>query len=325
MKHLQRLLDWIDARERSLAPSAFVVGVIKKYGDDRAGSLAALVTFYGFLAVFPLLLLFITVVGIVVGPSSNAERHIVDSALSQFPVIGDQLRSNIRTLSRGEPFPVVISALGLLWGSFGVTNALQQASAQVWGVPRHREPNMAGRVLKGLELLGVVAVAVLFSSALAGASTIGAHYFGNHVPLLRAGVFVAALAVNMAAYLAALAILSPPDVHLRQLLPGTVLGGAGWTVLQALGGYLIGHELQRTSQIYGFFAIVLGLVLWLNLGAQLFLYAAEVNVVHVRRLWPRDLFGPDDGPAAADVSTASPESEPAASEAAPAPGRSGAG
>jgi hypothetical protein len=70
--------------------------------------------------------------------------------------------------------------------------------------------------------------------------------------------------------------------------------------LQAVGGYLVGHYLRHTSQVYGVFAIVLGLLFWLYLGAQLTLYAAEVNVVAARRLWPRSVLQP---PLAADQHT----------------------
>ena len=103
------------------------------------------------------------------------------------------------------------------------------------------------------------------------------------------GAGLAGLAINVGAYLAVFRALDDGGVPTRRLLPGALLGGGGWTVLQALGGYLIGHQLQRTSELYGFFAIVLGLLFWLNLGTHLYLFATELNVVRVRRLWPRCL------------------------------------
>jgi uncharacterized BrkB/YihY/UPF0761 family membrane protein len=185
-----------------------------------------------------------------------------------------------------------VSAIGLLWGCFGITNSLQHASAQIWGVPRHRLASFGRRLLRGIALLGILGTAVVLSSVLAGASTIGAAHFGGHLPVVRVGVFLAACVLNMAAYLLALLLLAPDDVAVRLLFGGTLLGGLGWTVLQAFGGYLLGHQLARSSQIYGFFAIVLGTIFWLNLGAQLFLYSSELNVVQARRLWPRSLFDP---------------------------------
>ena len=119
------------------------VAVLKKHGDDRGGSLSALVTFYGFLAVFPLLLLFVTIAGIVLRNNPEAEQRIVHSALAEFPVIGDKLASNISALHRATPLAFVVSFIGLLWGSLGVTNTLQQASATMWDVPRQKQPAWA--------------------------------------------------------------------------------------------------------------------------------------------------------------------------------------
>jgi YihY family inner membrane protein len=291
---VQRLVAWIDGRQRAFAPTAFLVGVVKKYGDDRAGTLSALMTFYGLLAVFPLLLLFVTVVGLFLG-NSHLETTLVNSALAQFPVIGSELKSNIHALTRANPLAFVVSALGLLWGCFGITNALQQASATIWGVPRNREAGLPLRLLRGLELLGVMALSVVLSTVLAGASTIGASHFGGSHVALRVGTLVLATGLNIAAYLLAFRILAPKDIAARRLLPGTLLGGIGWTALQAFAGYLIGHQLHRTSQLYGFFAYVLGLIFWLNLGSQLLLYSSELNVVAARHLWPRSLLEPPPG------------------------------
>ncbi len=137
--------------------------------------MAALITFYGFLAVFPLLLLLlVTIVGLIVGPHSRAEHEIVNSALSQFPVIGQDLGSSIRAPHKPSTLAFVVSALGLLWGSLGVTNTIQRASETMWEVPRHREAALFRRVLRGLMLLGTIAVAVVGSAFLAGLSTVGA-------------------------------------------------------------------------------------------------------------------------------------------------------
>jgi YihY family inner membrane protein len=296
MPSADRALAWADRRQRSFPPAAFAVAVVKKYGDDRGGSLSAIVTFYGFLAVFPLLLLFVTLVGIIVGPSSETERAIVHSALSQFPVIGTHLDQNIHALSRGSPLAFAVSVIGLLWGAFGITNALERASADIWAVPRNRQPKLAGRLTRGAMILGVLAAAVLLSSVLATVSTLGRSHFGSELILARTLTFVGAVLLNVGGYYAALRILAPSGTRSRQLLAGTMFGGVTWTAVQALGGYLISHQLQRTTELYGFFAIVLGLVLWLNIGAHLFLLATEVNVVRTRRLWPRSLANAEHNP-----------------------------
>jgi YihY family inner membrane protein len=282
----------IDRLQRSTRPTAIAVGVVKKYGDDRGGSLAALITFYGFLSLFPLLLLLVTVAGLAVGPNSHAEHEIVNSALSQFPVVGQDLGASIKALHRATPLAFAASAVGLLWGSLGVTNHMQRVSEVMWEVPRHEEADLLRRVVRGLSLLGIIAAAVLGSAVLAGISTIGGGTINSYPVAYWIYTLVGAAAVNLLAYLLVLHILAPEGTKWRTLLPGTLVGGLGWTALEAVGGLLVSHELRHATQLYGFFATVLGLVFWLSLGSQLFVYAGETNVVLDRRLWPRPLNDP---------------------------------
>jgi uncharacterized BrkB/YihY/UPF0761 family membrane protein len=246
-------------------------------------------TFYGFLSVFPLILLLLTIAGFVV-PDSVLQKDIVNSALAQFPIVGDQLAANIHAIARGNTFAVVASTLGLLWGCFGITTSMQFASSRIWRLERHQEPRFLRRMLTGVELLLVLALIIVLSSVAASLSTIGAQYFGSHSVALRVVVLVAAAAINLVGYALALWMLAPERQLLANLLPGAVAGALAWTALQALSGYLLGHQLAHTSQIYGFFAVVLGLIFWISLGVQIFLLASELNVVLLRREWPRYLF-----------------------------------
>ena len=289
---VRRALDRLDLLQQRFRVSAFVVAVIKRYGDDRGGMYAALITFYGLLSVFPLMLLFMTITSMVLGRNSPTTKDLVNSALEQFPVIGPHLSSNIRALSTGSWFAFVASALFLLWGALGITSALQMASHHLWRRPRAEEADLWRRSFRGLRLLGIIALAVILTSVVVGLSASG--YLRHLSPLFEPAATILAVVINTAAYFLALRILSPVKVGWRTLAPGTVVGGIGWTALQNVGGYLLSHQLQRTTQIYGFFAIVLGLVFWLNLGAQLFLYATTINVVADEHAWPRGLFEPSD-------------------------------
>lgn len=288
MKVLKRLVERVDAFQARRLPVAVVVAVIKRYGDDRGGQLAALVTFYGFLSIFPLLLLLITFAGLFLD-GTTLQNDIVNSALAQFPVIGGTIRENLHAIARGNATAVVVSFVGLLWGSLGVTSSLQSATARIYRLEPSEEAPWWRRSLNGFIIVALLGVVVLLSSVAAGLSAFGASFVGGSSSLARALVTLFNLLVNLGGYFAVLWRLAPAQTALRSLWPGAWLGAAGWTVLQGAGGYLLTHQLHHASQIYGFFAVVLGLVLWISLGAQLFVYATELNVTVARHEWPRQL------------------------------------
>ncbi len=287
MNPVVRAVHVVDGVQRRVGPLALLIGVIKKFGDDRGGSLAALLAYYGFLSLFPLLLLLVTVVGMVSGGNPAAIHRVEHSALSQFPIVGQQLGANIHQLHQRGGVGVAIGIAGLLWGSQGTIQAGQYAMAEVWNVPNVERPGYLARLFRTLGMMGLLGVSLVASMGLAGVATIG-----NRAATDVAAAVVLSLVLNAGIYALAFRLLTPKQIDWRSLLPGAVAGGVGWTVLQYVGGALVDHTLRNTSQIYGFFAVVLGLLAWIYLGAQLTLYAAEVNVVRARHLWPRSLLQP---------------------------------
>ena len=285
MNVLERAVRRIDAFQQAHRPLAFTFGVIKKFGDDRAGALAAIITYYGFLAVFPLLLLLTTVLGFVMDRNSELREAVIDSALSDFPIIGPQLGESIDPLQGSAP-GVALGLLALMWGTLGITQACQLAMAEVWNVPGVDRPPFVNRLLRGFGLLGVFALGLAATTAVALLAANGSG------PVVRVGGLLGSAIVNMGLFALAFRVLTVKDIATRMLLPGAFVGGVGWTVLQAIGSYLVEHQLRHASQVYGYFASVLGLVSWIFLTAQLTLYAAEANVVWARRLWPRSIVQP---------------------------------
>jgi YihY family inner membrane protein len=287
MRQVDRTVEVLDRYQRRHAPAGFVYGVVKKFGNDNGGMLAGLMAYYGFLSLFPLLLLLITVVGLATGGDASATHRVEHSALSEFPVIGSQLGGNIHVLHNRAGVGLAIGIVGLIWGSQGVVQSAQFAMAEVWDIPLVDRPGFVPRLLRSLAVIGSVGVFVLASTALAGVLTVG----NRGALFVVVGVVVSVL-LNFGIFVVAFRLLTPPAVQTRWLLPGAVVGALGWTVLQYVGGALVDHTLRNTSQVYGFFAVVLGLLAWIYLGTQLTVYAAEVNVVRHRRLWPRSLRAP---------------------------------
>ncbi len=287
MHALEKAMRRIDAAQQRSAPAAVIFGVVKKFGDDNAGILVANLAFSAFLCVFPLLLLLVTVLNIVLVHDPGARSSLLHSTLHEFPVVGTQLGSQIHGLQRSSVIGLVVGLLALLWGSTGLAQSGLFSMSQVWNLPGADRPSFVKRLGRSIAFLAVLASGLVVTTALAGFGTFGRHN-------LTLGIVSEALAilVNIATYFGAFRVLTPKAVPSRQLVAGAVVGGVAWTILQAVGGYLIGHDLKNDSTTYGTFGVVLGLVAFIYLGSQITIYAAELNAVLARHLWPRGLVQP---------------------------------
>jgi membrane protein len=287
MPDLQRVVRRIDEFQQRHRPFAFVFAVIKKFGDDQGGNLAAVMTYYGFMSLFPLLLVLTTVLGFVLQNNPDLQNDILNSAVAQFPIIGDQIRNDVGSV-RGSGLGLVVGILLTFYGGLGIANAAQDAMNRVWAVPIRARPGFLPRMLRSLELIGTIGLGILFTTLLSGIGA-GSSNFGGW---LRTGVILLAFVFNVGLFAVAFRVLTVRDVAWRELWPGAVIAAIGWQVLQTIGGALVSHQLKGMNQTYGVFAIVIGLIAWIFLEARIVLYAAEVNVVRAQRLWPRSIAPP---------------------------------
>jgi YihY family inner membrane protein len=295
------LLRRLDGRQQRTRRVSFVVAVVKKFVDDEGGHLAALISYYAFVSLFPLLLVLVTVLGFVLKGDLAEQRRILHGTLEQFPLIRDQLE--LHPL-KGSATGLAVGVIGSLLAGMGITNAAQSAFNRIWSVPFKHRPNFLVARLRGLAMLAIL-------GTLSIASTVAAGFVGvaSHAAPAVAGGIVLAFALNLAVFLIAFNLLTAAELTWRQLLPGALLAAFFWQLLQHLGGFYLDHELRRTGPLYGVFALVLGLLAWLYLGAQLTILAAEVNVVRQRRLWPRSFLNDPLLPADRRALTESAETE----------------
>jgi YihY family inner membrane protein len=285
--------DTFQQRHRWLA---IPMAVIKKFGDDQGGNLAALVAYFAFFSLFPLLLVFVTILGFVLQGNPSAQHSIESSVLGQFPVIGGQIHANAL---HGSLVPLVIGVVTSLLGGLGVTQATQNAFDRVWAVPFKDRPDFLRSRLRGLALL--VALGLLFILA-TGASVLLSGGLGG--PLLEVAGVLLSLLLNFALFLASFRLMTSASVGTSCLWYGVIVAGVLWEILQLIGGYYIGHVFRHSTSTYGTFGLVIALLVWLHLGAQILIYSAEVNVVVNRKLWPRSLMGPPTEPADQQTLTA---------------------
>jgi YihY family inner membrane protein len=288
---LLRPVRAFDRAQQRRAWTAIPIAVIKKFGDDQAGSLAALVAYYAFFSLFPLLLVFVTILGFVLQGDPSAARSVEDSALGQFPIIGKQLHE-IGGL-HGHVTALVIGLVTSILAGLGVTQAAQNAFNRVWAVPFKDRPNFWQSRLRGLLLLVSLGVLFIGATLASGVVTSG---LGKGIVVNVIGIIISLL-LNFSLFFAAFRFLTSTTIPSRHLRAGVIVAGVMWAILQAVGGYYIGHVFKKSSSTYGTFGLVIALLVWLHLGAQMTLYAAEINVVLTRRLWPRSLFGPPSEPA----------------------------
>jgi YihY family inner membrane protein len=278
-----KAFDRLQRRRRLLA---IVLAVVKKFSDDQAGNLAALIAYYGFFSLFPLLLVFTSILGFALQGHPGVERAVVDSALSQIPLVGAEIGRQGAHL-RGSGVGVVVGLVGTILGGLGVTLAAQNAFNSVYAIPFRERPNFLFSRLRGLGALAVIGVLQIVSTGASGLVSAG---LGGAL-LTIAGVLVAVL-LNLLLFFACFRMLTDGAVPTRELFPGVAVAAVLWTVLQAVGGIYVRHVLNGARETYGTFATVIGLLTWLFLGARVLVYSAELNTVLSRHLWPRGLFDP---------------------------------
>jgi membrane protein len=287
MNALKRYLDAADRAQQSRPWLAVAIATWKKFGDDQAGNLAALIAYYAFASIFPLLLVLVTALDLVLKNNEKLRNQLLDTALRQYPVIGDQLKPHAHGLS-GTGLALVIGLVLTLFGARGVASAMQNALNSVWEVPMARRPGFPWAMLRSFGLIAVIGpgmIATITLSSIAG----GTGHLGG--VLSRIAAIVVSLILNVGLFWLGFRIATAKEIPTRDLRLSAILAAVAWQILQLIGGYFVGHQLASNSA-YGVFGVVLGLLAWFYLQAELTLYVVELNVVRVRRLWPRSLVPP---------------------------------
>jgi YihY family inner membrane protein len=286
MNPIEKVIRGVDAFQQRHKATAFVFGLIKKYGDDNGGVLAANLAHSGFVSLFPLLLVLVTLLGLVASNDPAVRHQVLQAIAHQVPIIGNQLTGNAQELRRSSIIGLIVGLAVLIWGATGLAQAGLFTMMQVWNLPGPARPGYVPRLGRALVFLGVLGIGVVATTLL---TSLGLYGHGSG-PLAVAGDILVP-ATNVGMFFLTFRVLTPKGVPTRRLVPGAVLGGLAWTAAQALGTYVVAH-FRHTDAIYGTFATVLVLMAWISLSVEITVYAAELNVVLARRLWPRSIVQP---------------------------------
>ena len=265
MNKVQRAVRAADMLQQRHAWLAVPVAVWKKFGDDQAGNLAALIAYYSFVAIFPLLLVLVTVLNIVLKNDPGLQHQLLNSALSQYPVIGQQL-GHIGPLTQ-TGLPLVVGLLGTFIGARGVASAIQNALNTVWEIPIARRPGFPWSWLRSLGLMVVIGLGLVFTTFLSTSASVGAarilpgHWATVALVVSTIAALLVSLVVSIGVFWLAFRLATAPEIGWRQLRLGALIGGVIWQVLQYVGGYFVSHQLAHASPLYGTFAVVIGLLI----------------------------------------------------------------
>jgi YihY family inner membrane protein len=280
-------VDRLDRLQRRHPAAGFPIAVVYKYVDDTGPFLSALITYYAFVSLFPLLLLSSTILAAVLDGNPELQERLIDSALSQLPVVGEQL-GEPQGLSGGT-WGVVIGILGALYGALGVAQAVQHAMNTAWTVPRNNRPNPFLARGRSVLLLATAGLTVVGTTAL---STISAGMAGSFDGATRALVLIASILINAAIFVFAFRLATTRRLTVRDVLPGALIAAVLWQLLQTFGVTFVSRVMDSASASNGVFALVIGLLAFLYLAAVFGVLCVEINVVRVDRLYPRALLTP---------------------------------
>ncbi len=282
---IQKGLRPLDKWQQKHSLFGFPLAVIKKFGDDQGGYLAALLTYYGFLALFPLLLVLVTILQIWFRGDAMFQHEINTSIGHFFPLLGDQLQRQIHgggKVGAGLVIGLVISA----YGARGVASAFRNAMDTIWRIPKNKRVGFPQNFLHDTAIL---AVGVAGFAATVAISAFSAQL--GHATWVKIAANLLGFLILTGGLAYMFRIATSGQLGKRNTLRGALIAAAAIQLLLTFGSLIIKHDLARLDSLYGTFAVVLGLLFWIYLLSQVIVYSAEVNAVRQLKLYPRSITG----------------------------------
>ncbi len=280
----------VDRFQRRWPVLGVPIAVVYKYVDDQATYLAVIVTYYALFAIFPLLLLGTSILGLLLQGNPDLQARVLDSALSQFPVIGDQFRRPEGLT--GSRTAVVVGSVAAVYGAIGLGTAVQNAMNIAWAIPRNSRPNPLLVRVRGLLIVAFGGLAVLgltTASVLVSNTTLIAWFEGSSLRWLARVMSV--LVVGSVLFVLMRLAAARPDRQ-RTTLPGAMLTAVLWHLIQQIGAVYVTRVLAGADAVNQTFGLVLGLMAAIFLVSVAGMLGVELNVVLDRHLWPRALLTP---------------------------------
>lgn len=278
------VLEKVDRAQKHSSALAIAVATVKKFSEDQSANLAAMIAFWAFFSIFPLLLVLVTCLAwfLPAGDKNSVLGHVAQ----MLPLLDPKTVSGLG----GQWWTLVLGLATALWSGTGVVRTAQFAFNSVWEIPYHERPGLAQQLVRSVWVLATIGVGLVLTTILSGLIVSSANGV-NLGAAGRAGGYVLAAVLDVGVFIAAFRILTDRDVTTREVLPGAVLSGVAFFVLQELSALIISHYLQNAQSTYGHFATVITILWWFYLQSMITLLGAQLNVVLKEGFYPRSLTG----------------------------------
>lgn len=276
------LLQKLDRAQKSSAPLSVAVATFKKFSEDQSANLAAMIAFWAFFSVFPLFLVLVTLLAIFL-PASD-KNSVLGHVAEMFPLLDPKTVSGLS----GAWWTIVLGLATALWSGSGVVRTAQFAFNSVWGIPPSQQPSLVKQTLRSVMVLATIGAGLVLTTLLSGLVASSASGV-NLGAIARIAGYVLSAALDVGIFLAAFRILTDRDVSIRDVLPGAILSGIAFFVLQELSTLIISRYLKNAQSTYGHFATVITILWWFYLQSIITMLGAQLNVVLKQHSYPRSL------------------------------------
>ncbi len=277
-----RVVAVVDQWQRRHSLLGFPIAVVKKYGDDNGGKQAALLTYYGFLSIFPILLLAVFTLTHALANDAELRADVIEAIVP--PELQDAVDGAVTSLPTGG-LPLVVGIIGLLFTATGIVFTAYDMLNHLAGVPHRARLDMVPRYLRGFLVLVLLLVSMAAIGLLTALSSNLIDVGAVSTTTAAAGV----LAISFGLLLVSARLLIARPVRFAALWPAAALGAIAVSTLVLVFSPLLARFVGRSGPVYGSFATIVGMFALLYLVSQVLVYSAEIAVVRRRRLWPRAL------------------------------------
>ena len=283
MSLIDTTIQNLDQYQQKHKKISFMFATVKKYTEDEAGYQAALLSYYAFLSMFPLLLVMATVIKIFLDKDSELRRSIINGAMQYFPTMGNELQKSVHSVS-GAGLALFVGILFTLYGARGIADVFRGIVNHVWEVPYVKRAGFPWSMLRSFRIIVVGGTGLLLAPLISGYAAAA-----GHGPLFWIASSAITILILFGVFIYVIHASLPSKTTLHNMWPSALLAALGLVILQGLGSLLVTQQLKHFGGLYGTFALVLGLLFWLYLQSQVMVYALEAGTVKALKLYPRSI------------------------------------